>query len=439
MYSAMADLESGIDNAIVSALADVDSTQNSAVIVTAALAGLALLVAAGLGLFLSQRISSGVTSISKAMKQVATGDLTAEVKAASSDEFGEMGITYRKMVTDLSGVIDNVRHSATRLAAASRQLACAAEQADITTKKVAVVSKSASVATVERPGGTGDNDYSLKRLYKNRGGVATDSRELLEEVEEVTSVIDYMSSTTQQLTDRAQGIASGTVRTAAMVKNGMDRMGKTIDRLRKITFAMDDVAESVSHVHQHSTKLTEIVPTIDNIAKRASLIAGKVDGEIDNREKHNGGSAVFAVEVKQLAEQTSSEARIVTDSINAVLKDVKECLKATQDGIRHIEEGCRLANAIGTDLDRVMDTVEETSGQIDQLLETTEEVNRSSLETSNTIESVIGEVISSSRLLAQMSRDLQISVAMFKIIGSDGNFTEQLPAGKESDEETYLP
>jgi methyl-accepting chemotaxis protein len=245
LYSAMADLESGIDNTVMAALADVDSTQDSAVVATAALAGLALLVAAGLGLFLSQRISSGVTSISKAMKLVATGDLTAEVKAASSDELGEMGITYKKMVNDLSGVIDNVRHSATRLASASRQLACAAEQAGGATKKAAVVSQGICIAAEEKSGSVGESRYPLRQLCRSRHEVTTDDRGRHEEVEEATSVIDYMSSATQQLTDRAQGVASGTVRTAATVKNGMDRLDKTINSLRKITFAMDDVAETM--------------------------------------------------------------------------------------------------------------------------------------------------------------------------------------------------
>jgi methyl-accepting chemotaxis protein len=176
------------------------------------------------------------------------------------------------------------------------------------------------------------------------------------------------------------------------------------------------------------------LPIINKIEEQASLVAGKVNGEKDNAGKDNGGSAVVASEAKQLAELTSGEARGVADSINAVLQDVNECLKATQDGSRLVEEGYKLANATSADLDRVMDAVEETSEQIDQLLATAEEVSDSSIETGNTIESIVGEVISSSRLLAQMSRDLQISVAMFKIIGSDGNFTEQVPTGRETDE-----
>ncbi len=438
LYSALADVEIGVGSEVMSALADVDSTQNSAVVVTAALAGLALLVAAGLGLFLSQRISNGVTSINKAMKQVATGDLTAEVKAGSSDELGEMGITYKKMVTDLSGVIDNVRHSATRLASASRQLACAAEQAGMATKRTAVVSQNVSVAAIEKYGSVGDSGYPVKQLYQSRDQAVTDDRRGFEEVEGTTSVIDYLSNTTQQLTDRAQSVASGTVRTAAVVKNGMDRLDNTVHSLRKIAFAMDDVAEAVSKVYQHSAKLNDIMPIINKIAERTNLIVGKVDSETNGAEKDNGSYTAIVTEAKQLAEQTSGDARSVTDSINAVLRDVKQCLKATQDGIRQVEEGYKLASTTGADLYRVMDAVEETSEQVDQLLATAEKVNKFGIETNNTIESVIGEVISSSRLLAQMSRDLQISVAMFKIISSDGNFTGQITTDKETDEEKYL-
>ncbi len=408
LSTTMNDLESILDQTVEAAIVQADSTRRSAVILTAVLAAVSLLVAAGLGLFLSQRISSNVTSINKAMKQASIGDLTAEVSTVSSDELGEMGLTYRKMVKDLSGLIDNVRQTASRLASASSQLARAAEQAGTARAHKA------------------DNDHQLANGadvitgsivtvgYNEKDGTAVDA----------ATIVSHIYNATQLVSDKAQKAASGAVRTAIVAKNGMDNVEKSIKGLTKVTFAMDDVADAVIRIGQHSDRLLGISTIVNKIADEINLIARNVADEMVEEGNHSADFVIVASEVKQVAERTNNAAQDVSSHINAVLKDVNECIRATNDGSKRVEEGYKLASEASTALNKVMDAVEETSGYIDQILAAAEEVSITSSGVNNMIESVVQEMTNSSRLLAQMSDELQVSVAMFKTSEKNEDLTK---------------
>ena len=391
-----------------------DATHTT-VVITAILAAAALMVVAGLGLYLAQRISSSVNNINEAMKKVADGDLTTEMDFRSLDEFGEMSLTYTKMVGDLRGLIDNVRYLSDNLDSTSRQLACAARQAGAMIK---------SVSDVDNPGFIGSAE-KLKNLYKDVDGLDNlhSDIELLtccdikdsKMTGEATTLIGQMSNASRKVSDKAQCAASGAVRTVAIAKNGMNNVEKTIRGMKKYTFATDNVINAVAKIGMYSDKLVSITTKVNDISKRTNAIADSTAHKIKKTDDGNNDFNRIAIEANQLAEQTAIEAKEISDLIDTVLVDVNHCLEATQDSSKWVEESYKLAGQAGIALDEVMGAVEETSLQIDQVLASADDLNAFSMDLGNMVESVLGELVSSSRLLSRMSKDLQVSVAMFKI------------------------
>ena len=75
--------------------------RNIYVMIYLGMVGIVLVVALGLGFFMSRRVTTRVTRLSEATRQVAAGDLTTRVPIGPRDEVGDLAATFNVMVERL--------------------------------------------------------------------------------------------------------------------------------------------------------------------------------------------------------------------------------------------------------------------------------------------------------------------------------------------------
>jgi methyl-accepting chemotaxis protein len=234
---------------------------------------------------------------------------------------------------------------------------------------------------------------------------------------ETSALIARISDTSQALTNKAQVAANCAVRTAMAAKNGIDAIERVVKCMREITSAMNDVAESVEKLERHSQDIDNVVVAVSDIAKRTNTATKSYinkSGKDKNREQR---SASVSKDMKQVAKLINEEAQITTDCLRILRIDINECVKATGTAVKRIQAGYKTANEANGSIDRVMDSVEDVSEQIDSIFEAAEQVNDSSTDMRRIIDNVVREVNNSSEKLAQMSSELHDYIELFQSCG----------------------
>ena len=234
---------------------------------------------------------------------------------------------------------------------------------------------------------------------------------------ESSDLIGRISNTSQALTSKAQVAANCAVKTAIAAKSGMDTIERVMKCMREITSAMSDVAESVEKLERHSRDIDKVVVTVDDITRRTNTVTGNYMQKTGKANSQEQRPALVSKDIKQVVKLINEEAQVTTDCFNVLRADIDECVKATGAAVKRIETGYKTANEASGAMNRVMDSVEDVSEQIDGIFEAAEQVCDSSTDMRRIIDNVIREVNNSSEKLAKMSGELHDYIALFQSYG----------------------
>ena len=231
---------------------------------------------------------------------------------------------------------------------------------------------------------------------------------------ETSALIGRISDTSQALTNRAQVAANCAVKTAMAAKSGIDTIERVVKCMREITSAMNDVTESVEKLERHSRDIDKVVVAVGEITKRTNTVTKNYmqkTGKANNKEQR---SDPVSKDIKQVAKLINEEAQVTTDCLHILRTDINECVKVTGAAVKRIETGYKTANEASGVMNRVMDSVEDVSEQIDSIFEAAEQVSDSSTDMRRVIDNVVREVNNSSEKLAKMSSELHDYIALFQ-------------------------
>jgi methyl-accepting chemotaxis protein len=231
---------------------------------------------------------------------------------------------------------------------------------------------------------------------------------------ETSALIGRISGTCQTLTNKAQVAANCAVRTAIAAKSGIDSIERIVKSMREITSAMNDVAESMEKLERHSRDIDNVVVAVGEITKRTNTVARNYTQKTGKANNKDQQSTVVSKDIKQVAKLINEEAQVTTDCLHILRADINECVKATGVAVKRIETGYKTANEASGVMNRVMDSVEDVSEQIDSIFEAAELVSDSSTDMRRIIDNVVREVNNSSEKLAKMSSELHDYIALFQ-------------------------
>ena len=208
-----------------------------------------VVLAIGLGLWLSANIVRPLTRLARTAERIAAGDLSTRVDLSRGDEVGQVAEALGTMLGKLLEVVTEVRTGAASLASASGQV-------------------SATTQSLSR--GTSEQAAS---------------------VQETTSNIEQMNASISQNADNSRQMEQ-------MAAKGVTDGEESGLAVRETVAAMKSIAEKVS--------------IIEEIAYQTNLLALNAAIEAARAGDHGRGFAVVATEVRKLAERSQTAAREIS-------------------------------------------------------------------------------------------------------------------------------
>jgi methyl-accepting chemotaxis protein len=345
---------------------------------------LALIISVGIAIYFMRTVSNPLNRLAGAMQRVAQGDLTATLFTDRRDEVGQAIGALNVLVDEFHESLLLVSHAADSVSSGSQELSSAAEQ------------------------------------------LSSSAQEQASSLEETAASMEEMTSTVKQNADNA-------LRADKVALEARESANEGVVMASSVKRSMDAINTS-------STKISDIIGVIDEIAFQTNLLALNAAVEAARAGEQGRGFAVVAAEVRNLAQRSASAAK----EIKALIKDSVE---KVQDGTQLVDTSSKTLETIVVGVKNTAEIIAEISASSQEQASGIEQVNRAIMQMDGVTQSnaaQVEELSSTSQSLASQAEQLRNLVSRFTLraeavtrLASStraGEKTKTAQAGNNSDE-----
>jgi methyl-accepting chemotaxis protein WspA len=272
-------------------------------------------------LLVARSISNPIRTASRVARQVASGDLRADVGLTSNDETGALLVAIQTMTNDLRGLIGRIQVSSVTLN---------------------------GTATVIQT--TSNNQQQIVAEY----GSATN--EAVAAVKEITGTSYELSKTMTEV----NALASSTGIKAAEGRTDLQGMDSTMRTLETSTAS---IGTKLTTISEKASNINMVITTMVKVADQTNILSINAAIEAEKAGDYGLGFLVVAREISRLADQTAHASldieRMVKEMQSSVTSGVKEMKVFTEQ----VQGGVREIGTLSEKLGEIISAVEGITGR----------------------------------------------------------------------------
>ncbi|WP_053954983.1 methyl-accepting chemotaxis protein [Inediibacterium massiliense] len=353
---------------------------------------MAILIGAVFAFFISKQMSDGIKHLMQLMEQAANGDLTVYAHVKSKDEIGVLAKSFNQMIDGQKHSMIKILDVTSQLTNASQETSSAAEEIASSTQDQATSIEELTTAMNEMSRSIGDVasnvsdmsgnihvvNSSIEELGKAASDVAKNIEETAEEIVEVTGALGQMNASIALIASNSQNankVAEKTVEVGTQGKEAIDHTIKEMDNINKV---MENITHVITGLGKAAIEIGDIVEVIDDIAEQTNLLSLNASIEAARAGEHGKGFAVVAGAIGSLAEKSGEATKDITKLVKKIQEEVQDAIHKTNNGAKQVENGVTLVKNTGNSLDQIFESINNTTGLINEIALSTEEQSQAS-------------------------------------------------------------
>jgi len=362
-----------------------------------ALLAVAGLLAAGMVVVVSRRVTGPLKKIQASMRQLAGGDLSTEVAFLGRKD--EIGALAGAMEVFKNSLIETDRLRTEQKEADARAALARTDEmqrlADEFQGALGNIVDTVSSASTELEAAAGTLTRTADETQRLSAVVASAS-------EEASANVQSVAGATQEMTSSVDEIARQVQESSRITAEAVQQANKTDARITELSNA--------------ASRIGDVVKLITAIAEQTNLLALNATIEAARAGEAGRGFAVVAQEVKALAAQTAK----ATDEIGTQISSMQS---ATQDSVASIKEISGTISRVSEIAAAIAAAVEEQGATTQEIFRNVQHAANGTAEVAGNITNVnrgasetgaaSGQVLASAQSLARESAKLKVEVEKF--------------------------
>ena len=296
----------------------------------------AVIVAIGLGQFITRLISKPIKKGVDLAEALAGGDLTKRLEINQKDEVGLLANSLNQMVDKLKEVVESVKAASDNVSSGSQELSSGSEEMSQGATEQAAAAEEASSSMEQMTSNikqNADNAQQTEKIAlksaedaKEGGKAVTETAEAMKEIAGKISIIEEIARQTNLLAlnaaieaARAGEHGKGFAVVASEVRKLAERSQSAAAEINKLSASSIKVAERAGEM------LTKIVPDIQRTAELVQEITASSNEQNSGAEQINSAiqqlnqviqqNASASEEMASTAEELASQAEQLQDTI----------------------------------------------------------------------------------------------------------------------------
>lgn len=301
--------------------------------------GILLSVGILIGIFSAVVIIRAISQPIKALVEIATevanGDLSQEIPIRQHDEIGHLAETFRRMLDNLTGIVNNVKAAADTVATKSQQMSSDSLKLSKRTSEEAAVSEEVSASLEEMTANIQQNADNARRTEQIAMNAAESARQSGQTVSEAIQAMKQIAQKISIIEDIAR-------QTNLLSLNATIEAARAQEAGKGFSVVASEVRALAEHSRQAAKEINELASSSVTIAEQAGGLLEKLVPEIHK-------TATLVQEIRA----ASNEQNIGTKQINTSMQQLEQVI---QQNAASSEGFTRTAEVLAEQADRLRAT-----------------------------------------------------------------------------------
>ncbi len=304
---------------------------------------------------LMETSQQGLEDVAQVLSAMAEGDLTKTIAADYEGTFGQLKDDANQTVSRLCEIISQIRGATDAINTAAKEIA------------------------------SGNQDLSSR------------TEEQASSLEETASSMEQLTSTVKQNADNSRQANELAGNAQQVAVKGGEVVGQ--------------VVQTMSAIHQSSSKIADIIGVIDGIAFQTNILALNAAVEAARAGEQGRGFAVVATEVRNLAQRSAAAAKEIKGLISDSVEKVETGNKLVDQAGRTMEEVVASIKRVAKIMADISDASREQSSGIEQVCLAVSQMDEVTQQNAALVE----EAAAAAESLEEQASSLAQAVAVFHI------------------------